>query len=104
MRTHFSSVIFESFRLRHQLHAYTAYNPALPAHRTLFNEVTRSLRAAGINESDMGTMALRTIRQQMNVEAVAAGFCDTFFAISFCFLLSMIPMFFVSRRMMRRDV
>jgi hypothetical protein len=52
----------------------------------------------------MGTMALRTIRQQMNDEAVTAGFRDTFFAISFCFLLAMIPMFFVSRRMTRRDV
>jgi DHA2 family multidrug resistance protein len=90
-----SSVIFESFRLRHQLHAYTAYDPALPAHRVLFNEVIRSLRVAGINESDMGTMALQTIRQQMNVEAVTAGFRDTFFAISICFLLAMIPMFLI---------
>jgi hypothetical protein len=73
-------------------------------HPVPFSEVTRSLRAAGINESDMGTMALRTIRQQMNVEAVTASFRDTFFAIRFCFLLAMIPMFCVSRRMTRRDV
>jgi hypothetical protein len=54
--------------------------------------------------SIMGTMALRTIRQQMNVEAVTDGFRDTFFSISFCFLLAMMPMFFVTRRMTRRDV
>jgi MFS family permease len=99
-----SSVIFESFRLRHQLQAYTGYDPASPEHRALFSEITQSLRAAGINESDVGTMALRVIRQQMSVEAVTASFRDTFFAISFCFLLAMIPMFFVSRRMTRREI
>jgi DHA2 family multidrug resistance protein len=99
-----SSVIFESFRLRHQLQAYTGYDPASPEHRALFSEITRSLRAAGINASDVGTMALRVIRQQMSVEAVTASFRDTFFAISFCFLLAMIPMFFVSRRMTRREI
>jgi len=81
-----SSVIFEPFRLRHQLQAYTGYAPASPKYRAHFNEVTRSLRAAGINESDVGTIALRVIRQQMSVEAVTASIRDTFIAISFCFL------------------
>jgi len=98
-----SSVIFESFRTQHELRAYTNYDAASPAHRGLFDEVMRSLRDAGINESELGPMALRVIRQQMSIEAVTAGFRDTFFAISFCFLLAMIPMFFVSRRMTRRD-
>jgi hypothetical protein len=98
-----SSVIFESFRTQHQLQAYTGYDPASPEHRALFDEVTRSLRDAGVNESDVGLMALRIIHQQMSVEAVTAGFRDTCFAISFCFPLAMIPMFFVSRRMTRRE-
>jgi DHA2 family multidrug resistance protein len=98
-----SSVIFESFRIQHQLHAYTDYNAALPAHRALFDEIARSLRHSGINESEVSAMTLRAIRQQMNVEAVTAGFRDTFFSISFCFLLAMIPMFFISRRITRRE-
>ncbi len=98
-----SSVLFESFRTQHQMQAYTGYDVASPEHRALFAEVTRSLRDAGMDESNVGPMALRVIRQQMSVEAVTAGFRDTFFAISFCFLLAMIPMFFVSRRMTRRD-
>jgi DHA2 family multidrug resistance protein len=99
-----SSVLFEIFRLRHQWQAFTAYDAASPEHRALFDEVSRSLRAAGVNDADVSAMALRTIRQQMSVEAVSAGFRDTFFSISFCFLLAMIPMFFVSRRMIRRDM
>jgi hypothetical protein len=34
----------------------------------------------------------------MDTEAVAAGFRDSFFAIGFCFLLAMLPMFFISMR------
>ncbi len=99
-----SSVFFESFRTQHQLHAYTGYDAASPEHRVLFDGVTHALREAGINEANVEPMALRVIRQQMSVEAVTAGFRDTFFAISFCFLLAMIPIFFVSRRMTRREV
>lgn len=98
-----SSVIFESFRTQHQLRAYTGYDAASPEHRALFDEVTRSLRDAGTNESNVGPMAFQVIRQQMSIEAVTAGFRDTFFAISFCFLLAMIPMFFISRRITRRN-
>lgn len=98
-----SSVIFESFRTQHQLQAYTGYDETSPEHRAIFDEVTRSLRESGVEESFVAPMALRAIRQQMSVEAVTAGFRDTFFAISFCFLLAMIPIFFVSRRMTRRD-
>ncbi len=98
-----SSVIFESFRTQHQLQAYTGYDATSPEHRALFEEVARSLRDSGMNEANVGPMALRVIRQQMSVEAVTSGFRDTFFAISFCFLLAMIPIFFVSRRMTRRE-
>jgi hypothetical protein len=38
-------------------------------------------------------MTLRALRQQIDIEAVAAGFRDSFFAISFCFLLAMLPLF-----------
>ncbi len=99
-----SSVLFESFRAQHQLQAYTDYDAASPEHRALFDEVARSLRDAGMNESTVPPMALRVIRQHMSVEAVTAGFRDTFFAISFCFLLAMIPILFVSRRMTRREI
>ncbi len=98
-----SSVIFESFRTQHQLQAYTGYDAGSPEHRALFDEITHSLRHAGMHESNIGPMALRIIRQQISIEAVTSGFRDTFFAISFCFLVAMIPMFFVSRRITRRN-
>lgn len=93
-----SSVLFERRRTYHQLSAYTSYNVFSPEHATTMREVELALRAAGIDEAFIGPMALRAIRQQMQIEAVAAAFRDTFFAIGFCFLLAMLPMLFISRR------
>jgi hypothetical protein len=46
-------------------------------------------------------MTLSALRQQMNLEAIAAGFRDTFFSIGFCFLIAMLPMLFISGRYTR---
>jgi hypothetical protein len=37
-------------------------------------------------------MALRMLQQQIDLEALATGFRDSFFVISFCFLLAMVPL------------
>jgi hypothetical protein len=37
-------------------------------------------------------MALSLIREQIDLEALATGFRDSFFIISFCFLLAMVPL------------
>jgi hypothetical protein len=61
-----------------------------------------ALRAAGIEETYIAPMTLSALRQQMNTEALAAGFRDTFYIIGFCFLLAMIPILFISRRYTQR--
>jgi DHA2 family multidrug resistance protein len=97
-----TSVIFERRRTYHQLSAYAMYDAASVEHGMMARDIGRSLRASGIDPSQIGTMTLRTIRGQMDTEAIAAGFRDSFFAISFCFLLALLPMFFISARHTRR--
>jgi DHA2 family multidrug resistance protein len=92
-----TSVIFEQRRTAHQLLSYSAYNLASPEHAQTVREVERILRGAGIHETDVPVMALRTLRQQIDIEAVAAGFRDSFFAMSVCFLLAMLFMIGVVR-------
>jgi hypothetical protein len=88
-----SSVIFERRRTSHQLLSYIAYNVTSPEHRPVVREVERVLSESGVAETDIPVMTLRALRQQIDIEAVAAGFRDSFFAISFCFLLAMLPLF-----------
>ncbi len=96
-----SSAIFERRRIHHQMLAYTTYNAASPEHTDTAREIALSLRHAGINETDIGAATLRTIRRQMDIEAVAAGFRDTFFVFGFCFLLAMLPMLFITNRRLK---
>jgi DHA2 family multidrug resistance protein len=98
-----SSVIFERRRTTHQLLAYSNYTLSSLEHTTILQKVERALHNAGINDSFIEPMALRSIRQQMNIEAVAAGFRDTFFAIGFCFLLALIPILCIPRRYTRQQ-
>ena len=87
-----TSVIFERRRTAHQLQAYLEYNVASPEHHSVVREVERWLGDAGIAATDIPGMTLRALRQQIDVESVAAGFRDSFFVISFCFLLAMLPL------------
>jgi DHA2 family multidrug resistance protein len=97
-----SSVLFERRRVHHQLTAYAAYNVDSPEHTDIVRELELALRTAGEPDSNLGLMTLATLRRQMNLEAIAGGFRDTFFAIGFCFILAMIPMLCIPRRYTRR--
>ncbi len=92
-----TSVIFERRRAVHQLLSYSAYNLASPEHLQTVRGVEQVLRGAAVHETDVPAMALRAIRQQIDLEAVAAGFRDSFFAMSVCFLLAMLTMIGVVR-------
>jgi DHA2 family multidrug resistance protein len=92
-----TSVIFEHRRIAHQLLLYSAYNVASPEHLYTVREVEHVLRSAGMHGTDIPAMALRAIRQHIDIEAVAAGFRDSFFAMSVCFLLSMLCLIGVGR-------
>jgi hypothetical protein len=50
-----------------------------------------------VHETEVPAMALRALRQRIDIEAVAAGFRDSFFAMSVCFLLAMLCMIGVGR-------
>jgi DHA2 family multidrug resistance protein len=93
-----TSVIFERRRVYHQQLAYATYDAFSPEHTDTSREIALSLRNAGIGETTIGSMTLRTIRRQMDIEAVAAGFRDSFFAVGFCFLLAMLPILLISGR------
>jgi hypothetical protein len=97
-----TSVIFERRRTYHQLAAYVAYDATSLEHARMSREIGLTLRSSGIDPSQIGTMTLGTIRRQMDTEAIAAGFRDSFFAIGFCFLLAMLSMCFLSSRYMRK--
>jgi DHA2 family multidrug resistance protein len=92
-----TSVIFEHRRAAHQLLSYSAYNVDSPEHLQTLLGIEHALRGAGIHDMDIPSMALRALRQQIDLEAVAAGFQDSFFAMSVCFLLAMLCLLGVVR-------
>lgn len=98
-----TSVIFERRRTYHQLLSYTEYNSASVEHLATVRAVERTLRGAGIVETDVPAMALRALRQQIDIEALAAGFRDSFFTMSFCFLLAMLPLLGVGSQRERQQ-
>jgi DHA2 family multidrug resistance protein len=87
-----TSVIFEWRRVSHQLLGYAQYNDASPAHIDLLRNVTHSLHQAGMVGSTADQAALRAIQRQIDIEATAAGFRDSFLFIGICFLISSLPM------------
>jgi DHA2 family multidrug resistance protein len=95
-----TSVVFERRRTEHQLLAYHLYDQATPAHDTLWRDLQYTLHHAGMAGGNADQAALMSIRRQMDVEAVAAGFRDSFLFIGLCFFLSSLPMML---SFMRRD-
>jgi len=87
-----TSVIFERRRMTYQLLSYAAYDSASVEHLPTVQAIEQVLRGAGIGETELPAMALRTLQQQIDLEALATGFRDTFFIISFCFLLAIVPL------------
>jgi DHA2 family multidrug resistance protein len=87
-----TSVIFEHRRTTYQLLSYAAYDSAAVEHLPTVQAIEHGLRGAGIGETEIPAMALRLLQQQIDLEALATGFRDSFFIISFCFLLAMVPL------------
>ena len=87
-----TSVIFERRRTAYQLLSYGAYDSASVEHLPTVQTIEQMLQGAGIGETERPAMALRVIQQQIDLEALATGFRDSFFIISFFFLLAMVPL------------
>jgi DHA2 family multidrug resistance protein len=98
-----TSVIFERRRTGYQLRSYAEYDNASVAHLPTVQAIEERLQSAGIGETERPGMALNIIRGQIDLEALATGFRDSFFIISFCFLLAMVPLLGVVLRRTRQQ-
>lgn len=93
-----TSVFFERRRAAHQLLAYDDYAVGMSEHRTMMQALKQTLHEAGIIGSRADSTALAAIRRQMDVEAIAAGFRDSFLLLALFFILGVIPLAFVLGR------
>ena len=90
-----TSVVFERRRVWHQLTAYDTYNVGSPEHYDALAELKLLLHEAGIFGSVADRTALGAIRRQMDVEAIASAFQDSFLFICTAFLLASVPLFWL---------
>jgi DHA2 family multidrug resistance protein len=96
-----TSVLFERRRTLHQFHAYSQYDHASPAHADTLQDLRLSLHHAGVPGTAADQEALDTIRQQMDLEAIALGFQESFLLIGVCFLVAIGPMLCLLSRRLR---
>jgi len=95
-----TSVFFERRRVTHQLLAYDEYASGTSEHSAMMHTLQQTLHEAGFVGATADRMALGAIRRQMDIEAIAAGFRDSFLLLALCFILGCIPLvsLLVSRR------
>jgi DHA2 family multidrug resistance protein len=93
-----TSVLFERRRIWHQLFLHHAYDENSVAHEATVHELKHLLHQAGIHGGAANWAALRTIRRQIDIEAIVAGFRDSFLFIGFFFFLASIPMLCLTPR------
>ncbi|ETX00386.1 MAG: hypothetical protein ETSY2_39185 [Candidatus Entotheonella gemina] len=96
-----ASVLFERRHIWHQLSAYDSYNEASASHLATAGEIKSYLQNVGITGSAADQAVLITIRQQMDIEAIAAGFRDNFLMISIAFFLGSFPLWWLALRRFR---
>jgi DHA2 family multidrug resistance protein len=95
-----TSVFFERRRAAHQLLAYDDYASGSSEHGAIMQTLQRTLHEAGFSGATADRMALGAIRREMDIEAIAAGFRDSFLLLALFFILGCIPLvcLLVSRR------
>jgi hypothetical protein len=96
-----TSVFFERRRTWHQLQLYATYDSDSPTHDATLHELQLALHHAGVPEAMRDQEALGAIRQEMDVEAIAVSFRESFLFICLCFLLAVGPMLWLYRRRTR---
>jgi DHA2 family multidrug resistance protein len=95
-----TSVFFERRRVLHQLLSYATYDSASPTHEAILHDLHFSLHHAGILGAAAEQTALGELRQQLDIEAIATSFQESFLLICLCFLLAIVPMLgLLSRRL-----
>jgi DHA2 family multidrug resistance protein len=99
-----TSVFFERRRTFHQFQAYSYYDQTSSTHESTLLDMQQWLHDAGLFGSIGDQEALDTIRQQMDIEAIAVSFQESFLFISLCFMVSIIPMLWLLSRRLRAPV
>jgi DHA2 family multidrug resistance protein len=96
-----TSVVFERRRVSHQLALYSMYDDSSSAHATTFRELKHVLKQSGMLGAVADRTALRTIQRQIDIEAIAVGFSESFLFIGLFFFLAAIPMVLSLRKQRR---
>ncbi len=96
-----ASVLFERRRVAQQAQAYSLYNDTSPDHLSVLDEIKRELYTSGLDEAAAHQGALRLIRRQMDVEAIASGFQGSFILACMAFFAASLPMLWILRRRRR---
>jgi DHA2 family multidrug resistance protein len=91
-----TSVFFERRRASHQLFAYDAYAIGMPEHAPTMQSLKHTLRESGIIGSAADRTALGAIHRELDIEAVAAGFRDSFLLLSLFFILGCLPLVYIT--------
>ena len=99
-----TSVFFERRRVHHQSFFYSNYDQDSPMHESALHDMRQWLHDAGIFGAASEQEALATIRQQMDIEAIAIGFQESFLFICLCFILAIGPMLCLLSRRLRPTV
>jgi DHA2 family multidrug resistance protein len=99
-----TSVFFERCRASHQLLAYDDYASGTSEHSAMMQTLKQTLHESGFAGAEADRMALGAIRREMDIEAIAAGFRDSFLLLALFFTLGCIPLvtLLFSRPMERR--
>jgi hypothetical protein len=96
-----TSVFFERRRALHQSLGYATYDSASSTHETALHDLRLSLHEAGVLGPEASQTALGTLRQQLDIEAIATSFQESFLLICLCFLIAMGPMLCLLNRNIR---
>ena len=93
-----ASMLFARQRIWHQWSAYDSYNEASESHLATISDIKSYLQDAGIMGGAADQVVLSTIQQQIDIEAIAAGFRDSFLMISIAFCLASFPLWWLILR------
>ena len=96
-----TSVFFERRRALHQFMGYATYDSAASTHEMALRDLRLSLHEAGVPSADVHQTALGTLRQQLDIDAIATSFQESFLLICVCFLIAMGPMLYLLRLSLR---
>jgi hypothetical protein len=93
-----TSVFFERRRAAQQLLAYDGYAVGSLEHDPTMQALKHTLREAGIIGSAADRTALGAIHREIDAEAIAAGFRDSFLLLSLFFILGCLPLLYITVR------